>query len=408
MKIRNLTARASVAAALLTLLVPTTAFADDEDDAGGGPHRVTIVSSLPLASSQFAAPIQHAIQMAIDDAGGRVRGVRIDYKSLDDGTSAGGWPGEIANAQLAVADPSVVAYLGPFNSSAARHSIPILCTAGLGMVSPTNTNPGLTVALPTDLPGEPGIYYPNGCARNYSRNIARDDVVGEVAAARALALGAHRAFVIQASPNDTAGYGFVAEAARIGLAVVGTAQIQSDPPPFAATTAAITASSADFVYYSCFAPQPACSRVVQAVQAAVPSARMMITDAGFQIFQPPNPFPADGLLDVREFVAPANYPPAAAAWYARFSAIYGAVPGDEFNGAIYAYDATRVVLAAIAGSRAHLDRASVRAAIMSTANFPGLLGTFSFDANGDTTASLLSVAEVVNGAWVDTGTASLP
>src|ERR671912_490501 len=73
----------------------------------------------------------------------------IVYKDVDDSTAAAGkWDEatEIKNANDAVANDKLVAYIGTFNSGAAKLSIPILCKKGIAMVSPANTYPGLTKA----------------------------------------------------------------------------------------------------------------------------------------------------------------------------------------------------------------------------------------------------------------------
>ena len=46
-------------------------------------------------------------------------------------------------------------YIGTFNSGAAKVSIPILCKANLGMISPANTYPGLAAldVMSTNLRG---------------------------------------------------------------------------------------------------------------------------------------------------------------------------------------------------------------------------------------------------------------
>ena len=83
---------------------------------------------------------------------------------------------EIENANKAAADPSVIAYLGPFASGAAEVSLPVLNQAGpLIMISPSNTVPGLT--KPGYGPDEPDVYYPSG-VRNYVRVVTADDVQG--------------------------------------------------------------------------------------------------------------------------------------------------------------------------------------------------------------------------------------
>lgn len=395
--------------------MPVSAVADDEEDGAGraGPPSVTVVSSLPLNGfqSQFTVPMQNAIRMAIADAGGKVRGVRIKYVSLDDGSPSGGWPQEVANANAAAADPSVVAFIGPFNSTAAMRSIPILCEAGLGMISPSNTYPGLTKSLPTNRsPGEPGIFYPNGCERNYSRDIPTDAVGGAVAAARSRVLGFNKVYAVTTSSPDPYAYGFVTEAGVLGLQVLGSELIPGNQTSYLDLGRRVLASGSELLYLSCYDGPDRCGQIVVDIRAAAPAVRILLTDnTGFGPAFLSYVGPAgEGLLDVRESFMPADFTGATAVWYSRYQSQFGPIPFDKFDGAVYAYEATNVVLAAISASRSHLTRAAVRQALMSTTNYQGLLGKWSLDAYGDTTSSLLSTAEVVNGHWVSTGTASLP
>ena len=104
----------------------------------------------------------------------RSAATRSSYKDIDDSTAAAGkWDEatEIKNANDAVANDKLVAYIGTFNSGAAKLSIPILCGKGIVMVSPANTGVGLT--KPAEA-GEPDKYYPNGCKKNYTRVIPND------------------------------------------------------------------------------------------------------------------------------------------------------------------------------------------------------------------------------------------
>ena len=71
---------------------------------------------------------------------------------------------------------------------------------------------------------------------------------------------------------------------------------------------------------------------------------------------------------------------------------------DPEGYAIYAYESTKVTIDAIirAGKK---DRAAILTALRSTKNFDGALGTWSFDANGDTTLMLMSGNTVIGGAF---------
>ncbi|MFM9197311.1 MAG: ABC transporter substrate-binding protein, partial [Planctomycetia bacterium] len=136
------------------------------------PSAVTIVSSLPRTGSakQQSDTIVNGIRMAIEEAGGRVGPLRIEYLDLDDSTAAAGqWTSEAeaANARRALQDPDVCAYIGTYNSGAAKVAMPILNQGDLLMVSPANTAVGLTKPGLGE-PGEPEVYRPTG-ARNYMR-----------------------------------------------------------------------------------------------------------------------------------------------------------------------------------------------------------------------------------------------
>ena len=65
--------------------------------------------------------------------------------------------------------------------------------------------------------------------------------------------------------------------------------------------------------------------------------------------------------------------------------------------AIYGYEMTKVALAAIAKVNTK-DRTAIRDAVFATKDFKGILGTWSFDANGDTTLTTMSVNEIKRGA----------
>ncbi len=87
------------------------------------------------------------------------------------------------------------------------------------MVSPANTNPGLTKHWD---PGEPQKYYPTG-VRNYARVVATDDFQGPADAMWSKSLGYKKVYVL----NDKQTYGFgVATtyknaAKKLGIKVVG-------------------------------------------------------------------------------------------------------------------------------------------------------------------------------------------
>ena len=175
---------------------------------GGDKGTIQIWSELPRQGSSQGQTdtIVAAIKYAIDEAGGKVDGWTIKYTDQDDSTAeAGAWTQERATALAteAASTNDLVAYIGTFNSGAAKIVIPVLCKAGIAMVSPANTYPGLTKPGKGDGAIEPGVYYPDGCKHNYFRVVPADDLQGDVGAAWAQELGATKVYIV----DDTEIYG---------------------------------------------------------------------------------------------------------------------------------------------------------------------------------------------------------
>jgi branched-chain amino acid transport system substrate-binding protein len=76
----------------------------------------------------------------------------------------------------------------------------------------------------------------------------------------------------------------------------------------------------------------------------------------------------------------------AAEWYTAYKAKFNSEPEAY---AVYGYEAANVALAAINKVCAK-DREAILDAVFATKDFDGVLGTWSFDANGDTSLSTLS------------------
>ena len=149
--------------------------------AGGDTSKgtVKIAIELPLQGSEKAAsePIINGIRLAVKDAGGAVGGYTItvpDSAVYDDALNGAHDPQTGANNMTKiVADPDVIAVIGPLNSSVAKAQIPISNAAGLLQCSPANTNPDLTKGAPAaQLRTKPN---------NYIRVVTTDDVQGPAA-----------------------------------------------------------------------------------------------------------------------------------------------------------------------------------------------------------------------------------
>src|SRR5688500_1545070 len=173
---------------------------------GEGVPTIKIVSSLPRTGSAKAQTdcIVNGIKMALDEADYKAGGYALEYLDWDDATAAtGDWApeAEAANAARAAKNPDVMAYIGAFNSGASKISMPILNRAGLLMISPANTWPGLTKPGKGE-PGEPGIYQPAGKI-NYVRVVPADDLQGPLGADWAKEMGMKKVFIL----DDNGVYG---------------------------------------------------------------------------------------------------------------------------------------------------------------------------------------------------------
>jgi len=154
-----------VLAAIAALLVIGCGGGGDGGGGGGTAGTVKIVSDLPRQGANRAqtTTMVNAIQLAIEERGGKAGEVKIDYEGLDDATAqAGQWDAAkcAENAQKAAQDEEIVGWIGPFNSGCAAVEIPILNRAQLAMISPANTYTGLTKPTPDE--SDPDRYYATG------------------------------------------------------------------------------------------------------------------------------------------------------------------------------------------------------------------------------------------------------
>jgi branched-chain amino acid transport system substrate-binding protein len=347
-------------------------------------EQVRIVSSLTRSGSSVGQSdsIVNAIRMRLDDAGHRVGGVPIVYEDLDGGSEeTGSWDAarEEANARYAAAEADVLAYIGTLDTDAAPYSIPITNAAGpLLMISPCNTYPGLTKLFE---PGEPGKHYPTG-RRNYLRTALSDDLQGVFAAHWAAELGIGRAFVLH--DTEPCGRGvalpFADACRRLGVELVDAPLgIEPKQSEYRALARTIAESGADLVFYGGII-QNGAGPLWRDVRTAAPEITMMGPDTLFEhAFIHDAGMHAEGTLITFGGIPPALLEGKGRAFYARYVERFGLEPECY---AAAAYDTTGVLLQAIERV-GRPDRAAITEAAFATRDFDGVLGLWSFDANGD-------------------------
>lgn len=370
------------------------------EEKGGTANVIKIVSSLPRTGSANAqtTTIVNGIKMAIEESGGRAGALTIVYEDWDDASpQRGNWDPavEAANADKAIKDPDVMVYIGTYNSGAAAISMPRLNKASLVMISPANTATGLTKPGMGEA-NEPAIYRPSGIV-SYFRVVPADDIQGFVAASWAKEMECKSAFVL----HDRERYGqgiadiFKKRAGELGIAVVGYEGIDAKAANYSSLVTKIKQANPDLVYFG-GTTQSNAGQIAKDLVSGGLNVKYMVPDGCFE-----NAFiESAGKENVegRAYITFGGVPPKQLTgkgkeFYEKYKAKFNAEPEGY---AIYGYEAAKVAIDAI-GRAGKKDRRAILDAVAATKNFNGALGTWSFDANGDTSIKTMSGNTVKNG-----------
>ena len=356
---------------------------------------VTIGIELPLtgADADSATRIKNGIQMGIDDvnAAGGTGGYKLNVTVLDSGTSTAGQydPAQAAtNAKKFVADPNVVAIVGPEMSGEGKAMTPILSAANLATVTPSSTNPDITD------PKFAGQYRPGGKAI-YFRTVTTDAYQGpNMANYMRDTLKVKSVYIL----DDSGAYGvgmanaFEQQAKKIGLNVMGHDQLDPKEADYTTVLTKIKGLNPDALYYS-----------------GVAQAGVKVAKQGYDIMPKMIKCGGDGMVD-GGILSGVGFP-AIEGWYVtqasphvmddatmtdwvgRYTKAFNMTPSDY---AITGYDAVLVISDAIkrvAASGQPVNRDTVRDA-MQTTNINTLQGPVAFDENGDVLNKVISVFSI--------------
>jgi branched-chain amino acid transport system substrate-binding protein len=395
-------------AAALLVVVGCGGGAGGGQGGGGEAPTAKIVSDLPMQGANRAqtTTMVNAIRMALEERDNKAGDVNIEYEVLDDSTAqAGQWDAAkcAENAQSAAQDEEIIGWIGPFNSGCAAVEIPILNEAGLGMISPANTYIGLT--KPGGEPDEPEKYYPTG-ERNYARVIVADDKQGKAGVALMAEEGFESVYVLD--DKETYGKGladqFQQAAEDQGIEVVGREGIDGSAPNYRSLMNKIAQAQPDAIYFGGIIENNAAQLIKDKVGAGMSNDEVAFIGP-------------DGIF-VDELISQAG--DAAEGIYVTF----GGLPQSELSEegqqfvqnyeeqydepiqpyTAYAYEAANVMLDAIERASEDAggdvpDRQAVVEQIFATEDYQGALGTWSFDEDGDTTLTELSVQRVEGGEF---------
>jgi branched-chain amino acid transport system substrate-binding protein len=376
--------------------------------ASGG-QTIDIYSSLPLLGPLTSAtvPALNGEKLALAEVNNKVGPFSIKFTSLDDATAAAAnyTVSQCASdGRQAASDPKTVAYIGEFNSGCTEASLPILNQEKIPMISPANTYVGLTTSEPGSAPGEPGKYYPTG-TRTYMRIVPRDSIQ---AGADALAMKQAGCTHI-ALANDKTPYGQgIAQQIELvkkayGISVVSNTGVNPTAPNFRSYAATIKGQGADCFFYGGLTSTGGI-QITKDVHSALPTAKLFGPDGMCSTgWTDPKkggvPLSLDPLMECTVATLDLGAYPGGKAFLKAYQAKYG--PGSPDPYAIYGYEAMKLVLDTIKklGSKGN-DKTALLQALLATKDRNSVLGSYSFDKNGDTTLKAYGLYKVKNGQVV--------
>ena len=389
--------------------------------AGDGPPQRLVVSDLPLhggaggPSQQMSA----ATTLVLRQHGFRAGPWRLGYQTCDDSTAQTGVPDPhkcASNANAWIQHPLVIGVIGPYTSGCAIPEITITNRHGpLAIVSPTNSFVGLTHPDPLATPGDLSQLYPTG-VRNYARVYPADDVE-----AAALAQFTHQqkrasVYILHDTTDpysqDSVIY-FQNAARRFGLHLAGSGTWNQPSRTYDRLAQRIASSGATAVYLGLDGVGPNEGALIRALRQRLGPRIEILTNWTAIPVDPLFQFAGSAARGV--IIATAQVPngpldPAGRQFLTRFAATQHHAPVNP--SALYAAQATEVMLDAIAHSDGGHDvafaaaaiaiiataitaraRQSVTRALLASCVHNGILGSFCFDANGDPTVTPVTILQ---------------
>ncbi len=359
--------------------------------------RFLVVSDLPLQGGPRFGTIQmsQAILSVLRGHHFRAGRFALAYQSCDDSTAQTGLFDPVkcaANAKAYAANVTVLGVIGPFNSPCAFEQLPIANRAGLAMVSPTTTDPGLTrLAFLAPRNGLQALY-PTG-KRTFAQLLAPDDAEAAGAAVLAHRLAARRVYVLHDGGYGTAlAFYFRRAAEKLGQDVAGYEGWNPKKPRAGEVARRVADANVDAVYL-CGLIDSDVAGVLAALKAALPAGIPVIGCSGLL----PSPLlfeqigkAARGTYVAVQGLVPERLPEKGQKFLHDFGATQSGQPVRLSS--VYAAEAAEVLLDAIA--RSDGTRASVARELLRTRVTDGLVGSFVIDPTGDASPAPVTILQL--------------
>jgi branched-chain amino acid transport system substrate-binding protein len=369
-----------------------------------GSGKYLIASDLPLQGAGRTQTIEmtKAIAFILKQHGWKAGKYTLAYQSCDDSTAqAGKWDSGkcSANANAYAQNKDVIGVVGTFNSGCAEIVVPILNRASNGpiaMVSPANTYVGLTHGGPGTAAGEPGKYYPTG-KRNYARVVAADDFQGAADALLAKQLGVKKVFIL----NDKEAYGlgvatnFRNAAKKLGITISGFSAWDGKASSYEALAGKIKASGAQGVFLGGLICENG-GKLIKDLKAGLPASVKIMAPDGFTPISAVVEgagTDAEGMTVSVAGLPNEKLPAGGKKFVSSFMKANSGKAPDPYS--VYAAQATDALLQAISDSNG--TRSDVTSKLFKIKIKNGILGTFSFNKNGDVTANPVTIYRIKGG-----------
>ncbi len=355
--------------------------------APGKPIRLAYMFVVSGPDASLGTDTKRGVEIAIDDKK-EVLGHPIELIGEDSGCNAEG--GQTAATKLAP-DSSIIGVVGTNCSSAARAAIPIMCKAGIPMISPSNTAPDLTDAA------RPAEYW---C---YMRTAHNDLVQGKAAARFAWEkLGVKKAATIHDGSlyADKLQQVFADEFKKLGGTITAQEAIAPTDTDMKPMLTRIAAGKPEFIYYPIFI---AAGGHITKQAREIPelaNVALMSADGTFS----PDLLKAAGEATKGMYHSSPDFA-AFGAGYQDFLKKHEAKYGEKTLAPFHAhaYDAAMMYFAAIEkvavkdpDGTLHIPRKALVDALLATKDFKGLTGNLTCTATGDCADPKIAVYQVMD------------
>jgi branched-chain amino acid transport system substrate-binding protein len=380
--------------------------------AGQHPRTLCLASDFPTTGGQarLGKPAENAVRLAVIQNHDLGSGYTLKFIPYNDApTSGDGIDPQrgASNMTDIVQTPCILGMIGPLNSGDALAEMPIAANAGIVMISPATTNPGLTLRLYAQLEGQDfDTLHPAGKKTNFFSISPNDVIQGIVDADFAFDdLQARGVYVI----DDHSLYGEgMAGGFTQGFLLRGGTIVGTESVPFggvariAELANRIVATRPDTVFYGGTTGGGGGLLMAQLVQDGY-QGPLLGGDAivGDPDFVQQAGVSANNLIFASLAVPDlSTFTSGAAAQFLRdYHARYPGQPvdGDSAN----AYDAAMVLITAMK-NLIKAGQEVTRSALIDqvqTSTYTGVTGPISFDKNGDIAHGVYSIYTVQAGQW---------